>query len=133
MRMADQGPKIGLFSWNELMTSDTKKACDFYTRLLGWTTTEMDMGSAGKYTVFKAGDTQVGGMMAIQKEWGNVPPHWMSYLTVKDVDDTAKKAEQLGAKILVPPTDIPGIGRFCTFCDPTGAAISVVTYLPMNK
>jgi uncharacterized protein len=40
----------------------------------------------------------------------------------------ARHAEALGAKTLVPPTDIPNVGRFCTFQDPQGAVISAITY-----
>ena len=58
-----------------------------------------------------------------------VPPHWAAYVTVEDVDATAKKAEQAGATIIVPPTDIPNVGRFCTFQDPQGAVLSVITYI----
>jgi predicted enzyme related to lactoylglutathione lyase len=50
-------------------------------------------------------------------------------VTVEDVDATAKKAEALGAKTLVPPTDIPKIGRFCMLQDPQGAVIAVIAYV----
>jgi len=117
-------PRAGQFCWNELVTSDTKAAGEFYTKLLGWSAIEQDMGEF-KYTMFKAGDEDAGGMMAIQKEWGDVPPHWMSYILVDDVDASTKKAEELGAKVCVPPMDIPNVGRFSTITDPTGASVSL--------
>ncbi|MCZ6736184.1 MAG: VOC family protein, partial [Planctomycetota bacterium] len=55
----------------------------------------------------------------------NVGPHWLSYIAVEDVDSATKKAEQLGAKTDVPPTDIPGTGRFSVITDPTGALIAL--------
>ena len=127
--MADQSLKNGHFSWNELMTTDAAKAGEFYTKLLGWTTQDMPMPS-GTYTLFKQGDDMVGGMMQITQEMGPVPPMWGGYITVANVDESAKKAEQLGAKIIVPPMDIPTVGRFCTIADPTGSAVSLITYLP---
>ena len=45
-----------------------------------------------------------------------------------DVDLTAAKAEELGGKVLVPPTDIPRVGRFCVLQDPQGAVLSAITY-----
>ncbi len=78
--------KHGSFSWNELCTRDVPAAAAFYCQLLGWTTRDMDMGGGRKYTIFKSGNDDVGGMMAIEAEWGEVPPHWMSYITVDDVD-----------------------------------------------
>jgi predicted enzyme related to lactoylglutathione lyase len=119
-------PKAGTFCWNELMTPDVGAAKTFYTNLLGWTTEEMDMGEAGIYTLFKKGEQQVGGMMALTAECGEgVPPHWMSYIAVDDVDASTKQAEQLGGKVCVPPTDIPNVGRFSVITDPTGATISL--------
>ena len=59
----------------------------------------------------------------------DAPPHWGTYVTVEDVDATARKAEALGAKTLVPPTDIPKVGRFCMLQDPQGAVIAAITYV----
>ncbi len=55
------------------------------------------------------------------------PSHWSCYLSVTAVDASAAKAQQLGARaIVVPPTDIPNIGRFCVLLDPFGAAIALM-------
>jgi hypothetical protein len=80
------------------------------------------------YTVVKAGATEVGGIMPMPPQASGTPPHWGTYVTVQDVDATARRAEALGAKICIPPTDIPNVGRFCTFQDPQGAVISAITY-----
>jgi predicted enzyme related to lactoylglutathione lyase len=53
---------------------------------------------------------------------------WTELMT-RDVDAMAKKAKEAGATIIVPPTDIPNVGRFCRFQDPEGAVLSVITYL----
>jgi uncharacterized protein len=58
-----------------------------------------------------------------------MPPAWFSYVTVDDVDATAKQAEQLGGKITLEPRDIPEVGRFAVIQDPQGAAICIITYL----
>ena len=60
-----------------------------------------------------------------------IPPHWGIYITVDDVDATARKAEAIGGKVVVPPTDIPKVGRFSVIKDPQGIPFSVITYLPM--
>jgi len=117
-------PTAGEFCWNELMTSDTKKAKDFYTALLGWTTQTHDMGHM-TYTMFMNGDKGIGGMMQIPKEQSDhVPPHWMSYISVEDVEKTLEKAKSLGAEVKVPVTTVPDMGRFVIIQDPTGAHIA---------
>ncbi|NNF98829.1 MAG: hypothetical protein HKM93_05585 [Desulfobacteraceae bacterium] len=52
-----------------------------------------------------------------------VPPNhrWHSYIAVTDADNCAKKALELGGKVLVPPHDVPDAGRICVVSDPTGA------------
>jgi len=56
------------------------------------------------------------------------PPHWGSYVTVDDVDATARTARDLGGKVLLGPHDIPNVGRFCVIEDPQGAVISAIAY-----
>ena len=120
----------GDFSWSELMTRDLEGAKKFYQELLGWKLEDMPMQQGGTYTVLKAGERSVGGMMSMPSQVpAEVPSHWMAYVTVDDVDAVAKKVGELGGAILVPPMDIPDVGRFCTFKDPQGAAISVITYV----
>ena len=113
------------FSWCELMTTDVQAATRFYTALLGWTTEEVP---GMDYTVVHAGGTGIGGIMAIPSHAAGTPPRWGPYVTVDDVDATARQAQELGATTIVPLTDIPNVGRFYTFQDPQGAIISVMTY-----
>jgi predicted enzyme related to lactoylglutathione lyase len=107
--------------WIELYTKDTRKAGEFYPKLFGWSAKE----SPG-YTEFHAGSKPVGGMMAIQAEWGEMPPHWMIYVQVADPDATARKAQSLGGTVHKEPTDIPEVGRFAVLADAQGATFSVI-------
>lgn len=116
-------PQTGTFCWNELMTPDTEAARSFYQELFGWTSRDVDMGDYGTYTIFSSGEKDIGGMCALSKE--DVPPHWMSYVAVDDVDAATEKAEQLGGMQCVPPTDIPEVGRFSVITDPSGATIAL--------
>jgi hypothetical protein len=119
----------GAFSWNELMTSDPEAALAFYTALLGWNTQKMPM-PGGDYHVVRVGETSVGGVMAMPPEAkaGGMPPCWGSYVTVADVDATARRAVELGGKVVHGPQDIPGVGRMAVIIDPQGAALNVIAY-----
>lgn len=118
----------GVFSWNELLTSDVEAAKSFYTQLFGWETETMP-SSMGDYVLFKAGDAQVGGMGQLPEQAAQMgaPPYWGAYVSVDDIDAIARKVEELGGKVLVPPMDIPDVGRFATFQDPQGAIIAAIT------
>ncbi|MDD5578006.1 MAG: VOC family protein [Methylobacter sp.] len=118
----------GAFSWCELMTTDVDSAKVFYSKLFGWEAEDMVLPEM-TYTVVKAGGEGIGGIMSIPKEAEGMPPKWGAYVTVDDVDATAKTAEQLGATLCLPPRDIPDVGRFCVIQDPQGAVICAITYL----
>ena len=79
------------------------------------------------YTIVKTGSTGVGGIMAVPPHAAGCPPQWGTYVTVDDVDATARKAQELGTKTIMPLTDIPNVVRFYTFQDPQGAVISLIT------
>ncbi len=127
--MTDAMKQHGAFSWNELMTTDVAGAKSFYEELLGWSTEDMELNM--RYTMVKAGDKEVGGIMAIPPELDGMAPQWGGYVTVDNVDASALKVQQLGGKLVVPPTDIPSIGRFCVIQDPQGATLSMITYVEM--
>lgn len=116
----------GAFCWNELYTTDPKKAGDFYSGLFGWTRETMPLPTGQEYTIFKKGDAQAAGMMKIPKEMGPVPPHWLVYFAVDDSDRTVEKARGMGGRVMVPPTDIPNIGRFAILNDPQGADFAII-------
>ena len=125
--MTDCMKQHGAFSWNELMTSDIDAAKEFYGKLFGWELEVMQTNDMS-YTMAKASGKEVAGMMSMPPEAGEMPPMWGAYVTVTDVEASAKEAEALGGKIMLAPRDIPDIGRFCVICDPQGAAISLITY-----
>jgi predicted enzyme related to lactoylglutathione lyase len=113
----------GVINWAELETSDVDRAGGFYAKLFSWKPAVQDMGGGRKYTVFSGpdGKTRRAGLMA-----GGSPSHWNVYFHVDDCDAVAKKAGSLNAKTVMPPTDIPGVGRFAFFTDPQGANFAVL-------
>jgi predicted enzyme related to lactoylglutathione lyase len=117
------------FCWNELATPDTAKAGDFYSGLFGWTRNTQDMGEM-QYTSFMNGERPAGGMYSPTPEMGPIPPNWLVYFAVADTDATAKQATDLGASTIVPPSDIPGIGRFSVIQDPQGAVFGIIKLNP---
>lgn len=119
--------------WTQLNARDTAKAKAFYTALVGWKAQDDPMGpefGGGFYTTFMKADGPAGGMMAIPPMPGSehVPSHWLPYFAVSDVDASTAKAMSLGGKTHMPPTDIPGTGRFSVVADPQGAAFALIKF-----
>ena len=110
----------GHFVWRELVTPDPAATTAFYAKLFGWTAESMDMGMP--YTILKHGEEQVAGATAPAMD--GVPPHWLDYISVDDVDAAAGRVQSHGGQVVAPAMDIP-VGRFAVCQDPSGAAFAL--------
>jgi predicted enzyme related to lactoylglutathione lyase len=122
---ADVVNEPGSLCWNELATRDIDEAKAFYRAVFGW---EGDTNAYGdtSYTEWKLGGRTIGGMIAMNDEWpAEVPPQWMVYFAVEDVDAATRRVEELGGKVAVAPSDTPA-GRFAVVNDPHGAVFSII-------
>lgn len=130
-QVVDSSP--GSFCWSELATTDPEGAERFYADVVGWRAVSQEMAPGMSYTTFLQGERPVGGMVRLEGPPSQgVPPHWMNYVSVADADETVGRARQLGGHVVVPPTDIPNVGRFATLQDPTGATFSVIALAPQD-
>lgn len=111
-------PKPGEHSWHELVSTDHEAAFEFYAALFGWEKQrEHDMGEMGTYLIYGVGDTTLGGMMTMVGQ----SPAWVSYVQVKDVNQTAKKVKSAGGKVINGPMEVPGGDWIVQAVDPQGA------------
>ena len=113
----------GTFCWNELASKDPEASVAFYRAIGAFETDAMAMPD-GTYHLLKSdGEPRAG----IMKQMMPGQPHaWLPYVQVASADATAAKAVKLGANQVVPPTDIPNVGRFAIFVDPQGAPLGVL-------
>ncbi|MEZ4221096.1 MAG: VOC family protein [Polyangiaceae bacterium] len=111
----------GRFVWHELVTDAQDKARSFYPELFGWKLNPMKMADGSEYPLLSAGDVPIGGFMAPPK--AGVPPHWVGYIAVDDVDATAKKVASAGGKSLMDAFDVQGVGRIQPVSDPQGGVV----------
>ena len=117
----------GEFIWYELMTSDVAAAADFYGAVIGWQARPFD-GSAPGYHLLSIAGTDVAGLMAIPEEAARngARPGWLGYVGVDSADAAVADIVKAGGAQHVPPTDIPGVGRFAMLADPQGAMFYVM-------
>ena len=113
----------GRFVWGDLMTTDPQAAQAFYTKVAGWGTQAWD--GPMPYTMWTAGAGPVGGVMQLPPAESH--PHWLAYVSTPDCDATSRQAADLGGTVVLPPQDIPNVGRFTVIRDPQGAYISAFT------
>ncbi|MDX1530109.1 MAG: VOC family protein [Rhodothermales bacterium] len=113
--------------WSELASRDAEASGAFLSRLFGWDTTSRPIANGtGTYTYFAQDEREVGGMLQMTDEWGDLPSHWSPYFAVTDCEATARRAEAAGGTVEVPPMDIPGAGRAAGLRDPQGAFFYVI-------
>lgn len=121
----------GKHVWFELTTTDLKAAETFYASVAGWV--PRDSGMPGmQYTMVGPADHAVAGMMALTDDMKahGACPAWTGYVAVDDVDAAAAQTQRLGGRMIVPPQDIPGVGRFSIVSDPQGAVLSLFKGTP---
>jgi len=114
----------GTLCWADLSTPDPKRASDFYSKLFGWQIMAGENDKSG-YLHIKNGEHFIGGIPPAAHRQPGVPPHWLAYFWVDDVDASAAKAKQLGAKIFLPPMTVEDVGRMSVIADPQGAVFAI--------
>jgi predicted enzyme related to lactoylglutathione lyase len=108
----------------ELQTRDLALAKDFYSKLFDWKLEDVPAPEGGPpYTMINVGEGTGGGMYANTDP--NVPPHWLAYVGVDDIDASTRKARDLGATVLQDVMQVGDYGRLSVIKDPTGAVIAM--------
>src|SRR4051812_47506899 len=116
--------QVSHFCWNELVTTNAEAAKQFYAAVLGWESYDVDV-AGNTYTMFKKGDQELAGMWEIpsaQRE--EIPPHWMGYISVPNIEEALKKAIEAQGIVKMPVTEVNNFGKFIVIQDPTGAHIA---------
>jgi uncharacterized protein len=114
----------GGMAWCETNTRDAAAAAAFYQRVFSLGSDVMEMQGT-PYHMLKQNDTPVCGVLQMNAEWGEAPPHWMAYFAVANADEAKATVEANGGKVPFGPFDTP-YGRICVVEDPMGAMVSLI-------
>jgi predicted enzyme related to lactoylglutathione lyase len=128
------GPRTGVDSslhgapsWFELTTGDIDRAAAFYSGLFGWTPEFLPVPGS-KCAVFKLGELRVAGLLSLTPHMLSQRSRWETFFTVRDVDQAARDALDLGATLSEPVLEVAGIGRFCGITSPQGLAFHLIAH-----
>lgn len=116
---------IGAMCWNELLTRDAATAKTFYGAVLGW-----EFYGEEHYIHISNRGRNNGGIMPMDENFGDMPPCWMVYFHVADIDAGMKRVEELGGKVVTPKMEAPDTGWFTVIEDPAGAVFYI---MQLNK
>lgn len=118
-------PRMGEFSWHELMTTDYVAAFDFYSTLFGWEKMqEHDMGPVGIYLEYGRNGQHYGGMFNRHSDMPPTP-EWYCYIKVADAKATAETMTRLGGELMAGPMEVPGGDWIAIGADPQSAKFAV--------
>ena len=109
--------RVGTFVWHENVSTDPKRAQDFYTQLFGWQI-EVFKTDEFEYPMISVNGQSHGGFPTVQP---GTPSHWAGNIAVESVDDTVEKVQGAGGTLIHGPQEIPDVGRFAVFADPQTA------------
>lgn len=119
-------PEVGSIGWVDLAVADADGVRDFYREVVGWTATGLDMGGYEDYCMNLPGSGKtVAGVCHARGANAELPPQWLVYITVEDVDRSAARVVELGGEVIAGPKGDGGQGRYCVIRDPAGAVCAL--------
>jgi len=122
--VADEKPEVGSIGWHDLTVENAEEVRDFYEQVIGWTSSPVDMKGYSDFSMVTPGGQTVAGVCHARGSNANLPPQWLLYFVVADVDKSAGTCKEQGGHILVAPSPLAG-GRFCVIKDPAGAVCAL--------
>lgn len=126
--MAQQ--KVGSVGWIDLTVPDAAKVKDFYSSVVGWTTSEVPMGGYSDYCMHPTDSDPIAGVCHARGPNTNLPAAWLIYITVADLKASLAKCQELGGQALTPMRDMGSYGTMAVIRDPAGAVCAL--FQPAN-
>ena len=113
--------EVGKIGWLDMTVENAPAVRDFYKAVVGWTSDEVDMDGYSDYVMqAPVSGEAVAGVCHARGSNADLPPGWLIYIMVADVEESAKVAQAQGGKVIIEPRGLAG-GRFCVIEDPSGS------------
>lgn len=111
----------GSVMWVDLTVPDAEKVKDFYKEVVNWNPQPLSMGEYDDYNMVMPGSEQpAAGICHSRGTNSKLPPYWMIYITIVNMEESLKKCAELGGKIIDGPKNF-GTSKMCIIQDPAGA------------
>lgn len=119
-------PPIGSIGWADLTVPDATGLKDFYAKVAGWTVVPLSMGDYDDYVMMQPGtETAVAGVCHARGKNSGLPPMWLIYITVTDLDARLDACRANGGTVLMEPRSSGGTARYAVITDPAGASVAL--------
>lgn len=114
-----QENKPGSYVHIEIASADPERTKKFFEEVFEW---EFDSHPEMNYHTYLAPSGPGGGLMAPME---NQTPGILNYLLSHSIEQDVKKIESAGGRVLQPKMEIPGVGWFAVFQEPTGITLAL--------
>jgi uncharacterized protein len=122
--------KVGSIGWTDLTVKDAAGVRKFYEEVVGWQATEVNMGSYSDYCMNEpATGKTIAGICHASGVNAELPPVWLIYITVEDLEKSAARCVELGGQVIAGPRPAGEQGRYCVIRDTAGAVVGLFEYL----
>ena len=122
--MATKRPTPGTIVWHDLTVANADAVRDFYREVVGWTPEAVDMGGYSDWSMATPSGETVAGVCHARGVNAKVPPQWLVYVQVADLDAAMERCVALGGRIVDGPRSM-GKQRFVWIQDPAGAFMAL--------
>lgn len=120
-------PSVGTVGWFDLTVPDAARVRDFYQKVVGWTSSDVDMGGYNDYCLHAPNrDEPVAGVCHARGPNAELPPVWLMYITVADLEASLQCCHANGGVALSSIRDMGGYGRMAVIRDPAGAVCAMI-------
>jgi len=119
--------EMGTISWVDITVEDAAPLRDFYAAVVGLESQDTDMGGYADFTLTVPGSGHpVAGVCHARGQNTGLPPVWLVYFNVPDIEAAVAAAKERGAAVITGPnTDSEGSGGYAVLRDPQGAAFAL--------
>lgn len=106
----------------QIVTSEPDREAEFYASLLGWS---IDRDNALGHRRVSTGSSEgiAGGIWPAPPEAGSFV---QLFVEVDDVGATVERAEELGARVIIPPQHTPEGDEMAVIHDPAGIPLALI-------
>ncbi len=127
-------PRIGAIAWIDLTVDAAPEVRDFYRDVVGWTSSDVEMGGYADFTMHPpGGGDPIAGVCHARGTNAGLPAQWLIYVTVADLDLSVATCRARGGSVLVGPKGMGSAGRYAVIRDPAGAVAALIEPAPPGK
>lgn len=114
----------GQIHWHDLTVDNAEEVSNFYQEVIGWSREAVSMGDYNDFNMNANDGTTIAGVCHAKGSNADIPPQWMMYVEVEDVENSIKSVSELGGSVLKGPTSFGGQAYYL-IKDPAGAVITI--------